>query len=514
MTGRTATGKSSKKSLACKRPKCGFAKFITPDGKQCVEIKYVGRGSFGCVISPPIVDNIYILKHVLPYTDKDNKDVAKLFFRNDDFKEEFKFAKFMQKIDPDNKFTVKVKGVHKIHGKCLQLSEGIMYCLHKKIKDVRNAKFHQMIMENGGISLNLQNQYSISYPEFLKIFKNFITGMITMQHYNIIHRDIKPHNVLIDMNKKKLNLIDFSLMCSHYKELYDGREGNMILLKSAMDYVYYPPEFYVGYIMLKYRYLYENNKDAFDKFIDSIYEKMEQRGFFQQEKLLIDSYFKQEYEFGVKSFLQTVKNSGFTKCQDIFNRDLAMKADVYAIASVITSLSNNIVYTSHSQQQFIDYIFQKCIKANPYERVSFTELYSILSSEEMRSNTSDFPKYRIHSQTQNQISKRGGNILSVTASARPSARPSPKASAKPSNKQTSRFASLTNLFKSSTKQSTSSKPSRFSRMKAKLLPFVAMTVSKMRNLFNKDHASPRKYFKSSHSRHGSINVSQNKKLLR
>lgn len=489
------SAKASRKSKTCtRRPKCGYHKFITPDGKQCVEIKYIGRGSYGCVISPPIVDETYIAKTIIPYSEKHNNDVAKLFFRDDAFNEELKFSKLIRKIDPRNKFTVKIKGAHKISGECIRLSESIMYFLKRKIKDIQNAKFHQLIMENGGISLNSHISYSLSYMDFLQIFKEFIGDMITIQQNNVIHRDIKPHNVLIDIEKKKINLIDFGLICQHYNELYDGKEENMSLLKAAIEYPYYPPEFYVGYIMLKYRFLYENNKTALNKFVDTIYDKMEEKGFFAQEKLRVDYNLKQEYQSGVKSFLQTIKSSGHIKCSEIFTRDVAMKADVFSVASLIVSMSSKIRYTKSGQKHFIDYIYQKCVRANPYERVSFTELYSIINSEQLRSSSQSNLKYTDNRNIPIMHSTRRYNTQHRYGLAQ--------------YHGGSHFSSLKSKF-STVKSKLLTVKSKLSSIKDKIFPFMTLTVAKMRNIFNRDYKSPEKIKGSSRSRH-SLTYSKHK----
>lgn len=459
---KSATKKSNR---TCNRkPNCGYNKFITPDGKQCVEIKYIGKGSFGCVISPPIIDSRYVLKTLVPYTNRNNNDVAKLFFKDRDFNDELKYSKIMQKIDPENKFTVKVNGAHKISSECMKFSDSIMYCLKRKINDISKAKFNQIIMENGGLPLNTHIYYTISYAEFLEMFKNFISGMISLQQNNIVHRDIKPHNVLIDDKKKTIKLIDFGLMCQHYRELYDGKDENMIFLRGAIDYVYYPPEFYVAYLMLKYRHYYENDIVTFHKFIDTLYEKMEERGFFTQEKLRIDSILKLEYQYGINSFLQTIRNSGFTKCSDIFTREIAMKADVFSVASLIVSLSSNIRYNAKSEQKFIDYIYQKCIRANPYERVTFSELYSIISTEQLRSSSKSDVAFTNDS-----------NMLKLMKSY-------------DNNKyQPMQYAGKRTL------SSRNSKERKTIMMNMHILPFMALSVSKMKNIYNRHHPSPKKY---------------------
>jgi hypothetical protein len=72
---------------------------------------------------------------------------------------------------------------------------------------------------------------------------------------------------------------------------------------------------------------------------------------------------------------------GVTKCSEIFNRDIALKADVFSLSYTILELSKNIYYTSDSDKIFVDYIYKKCKKANVFERITFKELYEIVENE-------------------------------------------------------------------------------------------------------------------------------------
>jgi serine/threonine protein kinase len=312
--------------------------------------------------------------------------VAKLFFENNDFREELNYQKLIMKVDPSNKFTVKMKGAYKISGKCVKYSDSITQCLKREIRDIENSEFNQIIMEYGGYKLYDYNKYTLTFVDFIRLFKAFIAGMITLQEHNIIHRDITPRTVLIDMNKNKINLIDFGLMCKHYTELYSNKSLSMYRL-SHLDYPFYPPEFFIAYLMLYYRQSFENNKEAFDKFIDGIYPMLENHRFFRQQHLLTDNMLLNEYQEGIKLFLQQIKDSGFTKCCDIFNRDMAMKADVFAVASIISTISKKIKFTSFKERDFVNFLYTKCLTINPYDRITFSKLYTLLDNVNQKNNS-------------------------------------------------------------------------------------------------------------------------------
>lgn len=427
-------GKGCRKEKVCKNPKCPPWRYISPLGNKCMNMHLIGRGSYGCVVSPPIIDDAYVLKRYMPYTNRQYSDVGKIFYSDKDFKDELEFSKFIQKIDPTNKFTVKMKGCLKLSAKCTVYDESLQACLQRKVKNINEQNLSEIIFEYGGISLDRLDNHMISYADFLQMFKEFISGFITLQNNNIIHQDIKPANIVVDLQKKKFNIIDFGLMCRHYSELYDTKNTSSL----KFLYPYYPPEFYVAYIMLYYKFVYENDKAMFDKFVSSILQRMELNGYFQQKHLLYDPYLMQEYQNGIKGFIETIKQSGATLYNDIFGKELAMKADVFSVASIIASLSLNIKFNSTDEEHFVDYIYQRCIRANPYERVTFVELYSIISSEQIRSMSSSALVYR-----------KGGSVSSTIST-----------------------------FKH--------------KLKAKILPFMALTARKLRHIFNKDHKSPNK----------------------
>ncbi len=363
----------------CEKSKCLPGTVIAPDNSKCVELKYIGSGTYGCVISPPVIEKTYILQDIMPYVQRENNDIAKIYisgFR--EFQHEFKILKQIQAIDANNTFTVMLKGAQKINGKCFENSDVILNCLKKMRKYIKNNKaYYQIIMENAGIQTN--DDYRITYIDFLQFFKTFLEGMIKLQNNNLVHRDIKPHNVLI--TDKKINLIDFGLLCKA-NQVYTNE--SRYLLK-ALDYPYYPPEFYIAYIMMSYRSLYENNRQNFESFVDTIYQRMNNNNFFKQRFLLSSPELTYQYSKGVTNFLRTMKAQQFTKYDQIFNAELAMKADVFSMGYIIAAINKNIVYSFNTEKEFVDYIYLRCMNPNVYERISLLELYSAVNNEMNRS---------------------------------------------------------------------------------------------------------------------------------
>jgi serine/threonine protein kinase len=420
----------------CPKTKCPYGKLHTPDEKQCVELEYIDSGEYGCIVKPPIVNKEYIIKDYIPYVNRDNTDIAKLNRKDKHFNQELKYLDMMGKIDPERKFTIEVKGAQEFIGRCLINNKTIINCLRKG-NYIENRSFYQIILEFGGVKVNAKNTYELSYVQFLKCCKQFVAGMIKMQESNIVHRDVKPGNVLYKASQNKLNLIDFGLMCPHYSELYDGNNKSSMYILEFKEYATYPPEFFVAYIMLSYRHYYEGNKAKFDSFVENdLMRKLQNYGFFNTDHLVSNPLLQREYEIGIQSFIETIKALDVTRCAEIFTRDIAMKADVFAFAYIIASLQRNIPDLNEDEEEFIDILYRRCIRANPYDRATFMEIFSLLSSEYSRS---------LSSQKRGSTSH-GGNRL---------------------------FQNVRN------------------KIKAKMQPYLKLTVDKIKNILDKNHPSPR-----------------------
>jgi len=334
-------------------------------------IKLLDSGTYGCVISPPISDEKSIIEEYISYKNKDDNDVAKLYKKGvDSFQKELQQFVIIRKIDPNSKFTPKLKGALKINDKELTESN-IISCLNN------NKLIYQIILENAGEKIN--TKFKISYQQFLLIFKEFLEGMIKMQKEGLVHRDIKPANVLF--NGRRLNLIDFGMMCNK-EDVYSKKSMSILSFK----YPFYPPEFYVAYI---FRMNINNDNDniEFTENIDNVYGMMVRSQYFA----FINKYIKGEdfnkFKLGIKDFLSDIKKS-YTKYSDIFNSDLALKSDIYPLSFIISALNKNITFNEHSQKHFIDLLFRSCFEPNPLKRVTLEDLYELVKDEFIRKVTS------------------------------------------------------------------------------------------------------------------------------
>ena len=327
----------------------------------------IGKGSYGCVIKPAIIDKFE--KRYIEYDNESDNDVGKLFKNIDEkyFKKELKILKGIDKIDPNSIFTVKLKGANAI-------SEDIFKSQSSDIKDCLDIREHsyglspskkliyQIIIENGGKEVKKISNYSVDYIHFLEMFKTFLFGIKNMHSVDLIHRDIKPENILVSDNK--ISLIDFGI----------SEQADKIFNKENYDYLsylypYYPPEFFIASILLKYR----NNKERFIVKLDNIIDILQNN--------YLNIMFKEKKIYSIVNELQDfineikLRNYGY---YDVFNKDLAYKSDIYGLSFIINEFANKLIYTNENQKIAVYNLYKMCSEINPYKRANIDDLISYI----------------------------------------------------------------------------------------------------------------------------------------
>jgi serine/threonine protein kinase len=320
----------------------------------------LGQGASGCVIKPPVLNEY--TKQYVEYQNPGENDVAKLFRTElqEGFKAELKILVGIQKIDPEHIFTVALKGANAFDSSLLT-DYTVLNCLEKDSTSV-HSEIYQIIMENGGKELKQVAKSSIPYTRFIELFKTFILGIKKMHSNMLVHRDIKPVNVLL--SDIKISLIDFGIS-DIAPNIY--KKDSMAYLEYI--YPFYPPEFYVASLLLKYR----NDKTRFMQKLDEVMNTMQTQYF----PLL----FKDSQITGIRNQLQDFINHiklhdyGY---HDVFNDALAYKCDIYGIAFIIRELANKISYTSEKQKIVVYSLYTMCSEINPYKRASIDELIEFI----------------------------------------------------------------------------------------------------------------------------------------
>lgn len=325
-------------------------------------IQLIDSGSYGCVIKPPLFQNDIVIKDIIKYKDIAGDDIGKIYKGSlEKFNTELVLLKKIEKIDPEGNFTVKLKGALEIIGDVVKKHQTLYKCVRNN-----NKKYYEIILENGGFPLK-SKLYQVSYNNFIYFFKVFLLGMIELKKNNLVHCDIKPANVLI--NKNKISLIDFGLT-REAKNVYHNTSLNILSYK----YPFYPPEFYISAIVLRRQHkrpIHELIKDSFfDMEIDKYFASK------HYTKELID-YYKR----GIDKFYNEILRRGLNTFQEIFNEEIAYKADVFALAYILKALDSNMIYDNNLQKGFVNDLYIRCIEPNPYDRISINDLYDLVRNE-------------------------------------------------------------------------------------------------------------------------------------
>ena len=71
------------------------------------------------------------------------------------------------------------------------------------------------LLEGGDLITYLKNQEFISHQDIYTIVRSLLKGLLFLQMNGILHRDIKPHNIMLqrrgDIGSSQLKLVDFGL---------------------------------------------------------------------------------------------------------------------------------------------------------------------------------------------------------------------------------------------------------------------------------------------------------------
>lgn len=191
--------------------------------------KYISKGSYGCVFTPPFK----CLDSKIKTT---NNQVAKFFYEKNDFNIEFnkekRQAEIIQQLDKKNKWTVKY------HDYCNVIIEPTVENKKCSYIKFREEKL-QLIFDNGGITLS---RSKINFNKLILAFSELLLGIIKMNKNNYVHLDIKPDNILYNSELNKLSIIDFGLSFkieSSKNKLNNDKKGKIL----NHNYPYFPPEF-------------------------------------------------------------------------------------------------------------------------------------------------------------------------------------------------------------------------------------------------------------------------------
>lgn len=320
--------------------------------------KVVNKGSYGCVISPNKPCN-------RTFNAKSGDYVSKIFYGKngvDDRNREWEELKEIAKIDPGYDFTIEPVDSCDIWNFGGDVGE----CTNKIIVP-------QIILRNGGIDLHgFENGLikPISFTDFLRSFRRLVEGCRTMEEADMVHRDIKPGNILYNREGNRFSIVDFGLACK-VSEVYDKSNGDIL----EYVYPYYPPEFRImGYIykmgkseeeIVKYigDVLRDRKKFKATEIMREAVKNMIVPGVVMEE--LIDANADDVYMF-LRDLADSFRKARFEK----FAEDISKRVDIYSLGVTMYYLHDNefIEYRDGIQEESLNFIFRGMTNAHPLRR--------------------------------------------------------------------------------------------------------------------------------------------------
>lgn len=288
--------------------------------------RVLGEGSFGCVVTPPLHCNNPFFR--MPYS-IDKNYVSKIVEYDEDDEDilnELKFGKKLVKLDPRQKYFSPI-----ING-CLleeQKHQDLKYLSSKKNSFNNSSYFNSssmnntsnnqqndkketkcyiylsedylnLISKNAGVNLKIaltskmdkvQEYFRNNYKH---IMHHFCDGLMILHKNNILHKDLKPYNVMINFQSRRPlpNIIDFGLSeeLKHKITLKDFR----YLITGGTE-LYTPVEIFMVLYMIKE---IKKNKNIVPRNLkSSVLNKVREK--FKQNR----DYYLERFHFGQPGFV-------------------------------------------------------------------------------------------------------------------------------------------------------------------------------------------------------------------
>ena len=253
-------------------------------------IKKIGQGSFGQIFM--VKDNInrkYALKKIIASSQKEIKSL----------KQEYQILYDIQTNSNEKETKINVVKIYGLSTKQLDPTTYVMYVLMElSITD----------WEKEIISLHKQNHY-YTEEELLKIMYDLIDTLAKLQKENISHRDIKPQNILVFINKNNeryYKLADFG----EAKELLSGNKPTEKQTLRGTE-LYMSPLLFYGLRSRKIKRYIKHNPYKSDVFslglcllfaatlcFESLYDVRELKSNVSI-KIIIEKYLKNRYSYKI-----------------------------------------------------------------------------------------------------------------------------------------------------------------------------------------------------------------------
>ena len=214
-----------------------------------LEYTILGKGAFAFneKMKSKLNSKVYSIKKI----EINNEPLPKSFIRE---------TTFMLKVN--NEHILKLYGYFQGVEKIGKLKEIYKNDPKKRYQnDTEDKKMYFLVMDcmsNGTLEEFIKNHHEqkliIEQDLVIKIFKQLLSGLKYLHANQIMHRDIKPDNILLDENNN-IKIIDFGISALHRDNLGEGDNQNPLLSNSTrvgrVDFV--APEIFKGGMDFDYK---------------------------------------------------------------------------------------------------------------------------------------------------------------------------------------------------------------------------------------------------------------------
>ncbi len=342
----------------------------------------IGTGNYSVVVKPS-VKNVQNNEELSKY-DAYKDTVGKIFDskNKDDFHKELIILRKLVLIENYTDFTVPIISASVISRREFTYEPTIIKALSDFKPPYTDHPDHpndydtlyQIVFQYGGINVgSSSNILNICFNDFVEMIHSFYIGIKRLKEASIVHRDIKPVNVLYDADNNKLNIIDFGLACDPDMVYSFDKDHTYIL---SYMYMFNPPEFYIAYLIIDHmksgNTLRKSIKMAFDAMTNytselQVYYFEHYYRYNRNEPYNIFSY-QQAFTRCYETMQRLEDENKCNEFEEIFNKEMVFKSDIYSSSFVLKSLKKYVIFENCQQREFFTDLFNMTSALNPYNR--------------------------------------------------------------------------------------------------------------------------------------------------
>lgn len=371
--------------------------------------KVIGEGTYGCIHSPSLLcDN----KKKISYTNKVSKIMKKK-----DARIEIKETNLMKKIDPTKELYLGEP--HNCNPKKNDTLTNNAINLCKNFNSNKINDYELLIMNNGGVDLTKFNSKIIETLPMEKreqAMNNFwiealriMNGLTVFLKHNIIHHDLKGQNMVYDIEKNRINFIDFGLMTKKTKLINECKKsknwhGNSyhwsfppeIIFTNKNNYISlskFPSELKVRYFKEYFCKNLENQNNHLSLFFSTVVENFEIE---KENSILVNKFLNNYLDFLFKVNLNKTKS--IPNNYEYFLEKSLDTIDSYGVAiGFIELLNATHQYISANLSGELYNLFLKMVDFDVFTRIhpndAYTEYQQILINNNLLQIKNHLPKF-------------------------------------------------------------------------------------------------------------------------